>query len=489
MARLADLSEPELSPDGESLIYTVAVANTAEDLTQSDLWRVGFDGQHRVQLTRTPSESEWRPQWSPDGTKIAFLADTSTPGKKDEEAVAQVWLMPARGGKPRRLTAFASGVDDYIWAPDGRQLAVIVRDPEFAGADAKPKNPLPVVTERYQFKEDGVGYLDHRRTHLYLLDIASGRSERLTSGQHDELLPAWSPDGKLIAYVSKRGEDPDRHLNFDIYVIEPRVGASERQLTTFAGADLDPYWETRPAWSPDSKRIAYLTGGEDKRIYYAPWQLAVINVETGQSSVPAPIDRCFSKPRWSPDGGSIYALIEQSRVTRLSRVDLRDGKVSEVTSGNRFDYDLSVARTGRVVVLGGGDLHPYVLSAVDPVNAQETATLRTLADHNEFLAGVRLAPVEPFQFEGDGGPIEGMLVKPLDYVPGKRYPTIVRVHGGPVYQFSHEFMVDWQLYAANGYAALAINPRGSSGRGFDFSRSALPIQGASASADGATGRS
>jgi dipeptidyl aminopeptidase/acylaminoacyl peptidase len=479
MARLADVSQPDLSPDGAALAYTVSTVNTAEDLAQTDLWRVGYDGTGRVRLTKTAKHSESRPLWSPDGRSIAFLSDApaprkATPGKdgngngEDEEA-SQVWLMPAKGGKARRLTNFPSGVDDYAWSPDGKRIAVIVRDAERPAGAAKPKHPPPIATTRYQFKEDGTGYLGARRTHLYVVDVATGKAEQVTSGQHDEMLPAWSPDGKLIAYVTKRGNDPDRHLNFDIYVAEPRAGAHERQLTTFTGADLDPYWETRPAWSPDGTRIAYLRSGEDKWIYYTPWQLAVVDVATGKETIPAAIDRCFYKPRWSGDGRSIYALVEQSRVIHLSRVDLASGQVSEMTHGNRFDYDLSVAhRPGaedRVVVLGEGDQRPYRIAAVEP------GALRVLADHNEFLAQRRLAPVEDFHFRaGDGTQIDGLLVKPVDYQPGRRYPTIVRLHGGPVYQFSHEFMLDWQLYAANGYAVVAVNPRGSSGRGFDFAK-------------------
>ena len=336
MARLVDLSEPDFSPGGAVLVYTASSANIRADLAQSDLWRVGYDGEGRQQLTHTPEDSEWRPKWSPDGKTIAFLSDAKADGAGDAEATTQLWLIPADGGKPRRLTNHPSGVDDFSWGPDSRQVVLVARDAESPPGQAPPKNRPPIVIDRYQFKEDGIGYLDHRRTHLLLLDVATGKSEQLTSGAHDELLPAWSPNGKWIAYVSKRGADPDRHLNFDIYLIEPRAGASERQLTRFPGADLDPYWETRPSWSPDSKRIAYLQGGEDKWIYYAPWQLAVVDVDTGKASFPAPIDRCMSKPQWAPDGKSVYLLIEQSRVTHLSRVDLASGKVLELTHGHQI---------------------------------------------------------------------------------------------------------------------------------------------------------
>jgi dipeptidyl aminopeptidase/acylaminoacyl peptidase len=459
LARIANVSEPEFSPGGDYVAYTVTTTHLGADKQQSDLWRVRFDGRERVQLTQTPENDEWRPSWSPDGGSLAFLSD-----RGGEDATTQVWVMPALGGEARKLTDFPGDVEDYAWSPDGRRLAVIASDPERPAGAPKPKNPPPIVTERYWFKDDGPGYLGSRRQHLYAFDVASGKSELLTPGDHDEHLPAWSPDGRHIAYVTKRGADPDRHLNFDIYLVEPRAGAEERRLTRFAGADNDPEWESRLAWSPDGKRIAHLQGGEDKWIYYAPFQLAVTEVATGETVVPAPIDRWFGKPRWSKDGRGLYVLIEHSRVTHLSRVALPDGRVTELTSGPRVEADFAVAGD-RVVVLGGDDHHPPELAALEP------RALRSLTAHNEWLKAKRLAPAEDITFKSaDGTPIDGLLVKPLDYVPGRRYPAILRIHGGPVSQFAHEFMPDWQAYAASGYVVVAANPRGSSGRGFDFSR-------------------
>ena len=460
LARLAEVAEPAFSPDGSTIAYSLTTTNAAADKKQSDLWRVSWDGSKRIALTATPTSSEWQPSWTPDGRSLAFLSD-----RGGDDAKTQVWLMPAGGGKARQVTKFADGVEDYVLSPDGKQLAVIARDPDRPEGTPKPKNPPPIVVNRYQFKEDGVGYLTDRRKHLYLVDVASGKATLLTSGEHDEQLPAWSPDGQTIAYVTKRGDDPDRHLNYDIYLISPKAGAAERQLTSFKGSDLDPYWESRPAWSPDGKRISYLQSGEDKWIYYAPWQLAVIDVETGKSTMPSPIGMSFTKPRWSPDGLSVLSLVERNRVTHLSSIDVASGKVSPLTGGPRFDTDFAVASNGRVAVLGGDDHRPSEISAIGD------ARTMALTDHNAWLRSRRLAPVEEIEFtSADGTRIEGFLVKPVNYRPGQRYPTILRIHGGPVYQYSHEFMADWQSYAANGYAIVAVNPRGSSGRGFDFAR-------------------
>jgi dipeptidyl aminopeptidase/acylaminoacyl peptidase len=460
LARLAEVAAPVMSPDGRQIAYAVTVTNAEADKKQSDLWRVASDGGAPQPLTHTADASESLPQWSRDGRWLAFLSD-----RGGEDARTQLWVMPADGGEARQVTKLPEGVEDYTWSPDGRRLAVIAWDPERPEGTPKPKNPPPIVTSRYQFKEDGTGYLTARRKHLYVVEVDSGKSTLLTPGDHDEQLPAWSPDGRTIAYVTKRGTDPDRHLNYDIYLIAPEAGAKERQLTSFPGADLDPYWESRPDWSPDGKRIAYLQGGEDKWIYYTPWQVAVVDVASGKATLPAPIDRSMYKPRWTPDGKSVLVLVEHSRVTHLSRIDVATGKVAPLTSGKRFDIDFAVGSDGRIAVLGGNDHHPYELAAV------EAGKLRALTDHNGWLSTMRLAPVEDIEFaSADGTMIEGFLVKPLDYQAGRRYPTILRIHGGPVYQFSHEFMADWQSYAARGYAVVAVNPRGSSGRGFDFAR-------------------
>ncbi|MGH8134769.1 MAG: S9 family peptidase [Steroidobacteraceae bacterium] len=459
LLRLADVAEPAFSPDGEYLAYSVTTNDLVRDVPSSDLWRVRWDGSDRRELTRTPGVDEWQPAWSPDGKWIAFLSD-----RGGDDATTQVWVMPAASGEAEKLTDFPGGVLDYAWAPDSRQLAIIARDPKRPAGEPEPPQPPPIVITRYQFKEDDIGLLTERRQRLYLFEVEERKATPLTPGTYEEYLPSWSPDGKQIAYVTKRGGDPDRNRNWDIYLVEPRTGANERRLTSFPGSDLDPYWESRPEWSPDSRRVAYLQGGEDRLHEYGIIQLAVIDVATGGTALPAQIDRNFSKPRFSADGKSVLALIEHDRTTWLSRIELGNGKITPLTRGPRFDADYTLAANGRIAVLGGDDRHPYELAAI------ERHGLRTLADHNDFLRGKQLAAVESIDFDSaDGTRVGGFLVKPIGYEPGRRYPTILRIHGGPIYQFSHEFMEDWQVYAANGYAVVAANPRGSSGRGFDFS--------------------
>ena len=166
--RLAQVSGPQFSPDGAFLVYTLTTANVAADRPQSDIWRVRYDGSERIALTSTPEADESLPRYAPDGSGIAYLASGA------DAAPAQVWWLPAGGGAARALTRLPGDVEDYAWSPDGRQLAVIAWDAERAAGEAPPKHPPPIVTTRFQFKEDGTGYLGARRKHLYLVDVAIG---------------------------------------------------------------------------------------------------------------------------------------------------------------------------------------------------------------------------------------------------------------------------------------------------------------------------
>lgn len=464
--RVVEVGDPEISSNGEWIAYTVTTTDYKNDEYVSRLWRVGFDGGDRAQFLDAPGASSWHAQWFNKGKSIAFLRYSSDGEEDAKEAATQVWVMTADGGQAHQVTHFPSGVKDFVVSPDDKRLAVIALDPKYPPGTKKPSTPPPFVTHRYLFKDDSQGWLGQRYKHLYIVDVATGESVQITHGDHNETLPSWSPDGSQLAFVSRRYLYPEHIPNYHVYLIDAHAGAKATQLTTKSGDDLDPYWGSRPAWSPDGKRIAYLHGRGGKWFDYAPPQLAVINVRTGKSRMVAPIDRWFQYPTWSADGRTVYGVVTQAESAHLVKVEVSSGKVTPLTHGNRLDVGLSMSQSGHIVVLGGDDLHPYTLYALNGGH------LRTLVNHNKWLKGKKLVTSETIRFKSRDGTenIHALLVKPVGYEKGKRYPMIVNLHGGPVYQFSHEFMSEWQVYAANGYVVLGVNPRGSSGRGFEFAK-------------------
>jgi dipeptidyl aminopeptidase/acylaminoacyl peptidase len=447
---LETVSEPAFSPSGDHIAYTVSRNDKKSDTSTSDLWSVPWSGGKPRQLTRTPKSSEWQPRFSTDGRSLFFLGD----GGKDE--ITQLWRMSAQGGGGRAVTKIPGGISDYDLSPDGKRAVVVAEVGLTVGNDSK--NPPPIETERFLFKRDGDGYLDDRKQHLFVVDLASGKVTPLTSGERDHWHPVWSPDGMAIAYTAKERGDTDRDSNYEVFVQAVDAG-TPRKISTFAGADNDPDWSARPSWSADSRRLLWLEGGEDKWIYYAAPQLAVADLTTGEVTRPARIDRWFYFPEFATDG-SIITLIEQDRDTWLAKIT--GDKIEYLSSGKRFGYDFAVAANGRVVLLETDVNTPAELFAMD--------SKRQLTHHNAWTAQREQGEVRDVAFASGDAEIHGYITLPAGFDAAKRYPLVTDIHGGPVYQHSHEFNIEARLFAAAGYAVLAVNPRGSSGRGFDFSR-------------------
>jgi dipeptidyl aminopeptidase/acylaminoacyl peptidase len=474
-AGLRDVGTPRLSPDGNWIVYTVKQAFlpgagaggadlNADDKNRTHIWLASWDGKENRQLTFS-KESESTPEWSPDGKLLAFLSSRGTDDELD-----QLWVMHREGGEAERVSEFKGSVVDYAWSPDGRRLTLVVEDPEPEAdadkgkdKDKKDKTKPPIVINRFQFKEDRVGYLTTKRQHLYLFDLATKKSEPLTSGAFNEALPSWSPDGSQLAFVSKRGDDFDRTNDWNLYVVEGKSGATPRQLTNTLSETNAAETESRPAWSADGKSIAFMERGDPKLIYYSPYHLAAVPAAGGETRIVTPsLDRPVSNPTFEQRaaGAAIDFIVQNDRLESLARVT--NGRVETIAGGVRtiLDYDEA---GGHIVIRASDDLHPPELFTSDN---------RQLTHHNdEWLAAHKLGATQALDFKSkDGTEIHGFVVTPPDYDKSKKYPAVLRIHGGPVSQFSHRFNFEWQLLATNGYVVVAANPRGSSGRGEAFAK-------------------
>ena len=465
LAKVRGVADPQLSPDGRWIAYTVSTVDAEKDKRDTDIWMIGWDGVDRVRLTSLADSSESKPRWSPDGRYLAFIAKR---GDDDEKKLgSQVWLLDRRGGEAQKLTSIKGGVSSYAWSPDGKRLALVVNDFDPSSDPEKKegwkrKTPPPIVIDRYHFKQDRDGYLGSLHTHLHVFDIESKKSEPLTSGNWDESDVSWSPDGRLLAFISNREEDPDRVENTDLFVIEPKAGAQPRKLTTFAGPD-----EGTPSWSPDSRWIAYLQGDEPKFSAYHLNKLAVVPAAGGPARVlTAGLDRAVQEPLvWSGDGKQLSFVVQDDRITYIGRMPAAGGSVERLTTvekiGRRVVSALSPRKDGAFALLSA------TASMPEEVHAYENGTLRQVTHENdEWLRGIALASVEDFSCTAkDGNEVHGLLFKPPSFVAGQKYPTLLNIHGGPNSQDQHTFHFERQFLAANGYVVLAVNYRGSAGRG------------------------
>ena len=464
-AKIRSVGDPQRSPDGKWVAYTVGTVDVGKDKRNTDIWMVSWDGKEQVQLTSSP-DGESRPRWSPDGKWLAFLAS-----RGDEETKrkgAQVWLLNRAGGEAQQVTDVKGGVTDLAWAPDSKRLVLAVNDfnpadePEKT-VDGKPKTKPPIVLDRYRFKQDVEGYLQRFYSHLWLFEVDARKAEQLTKGWFDDESPTWSPDGTRIAFVSARaGADPDRSNNTDVFVIEAKAGAEPKAVTTFTGADTG-----RPAWSPDGQWIAYLQGDEARFGAYDQEKLAVAPAGGGAPRLlTSALDRTASGPvAWTPDGKALLFHVVDDRSEYVARVAVVGGAVEKLTTGRRVVSNLSGGADGALAVLAS------TATELPEVHALERGELRRLTNQNAWLADIQLGVTEDLTSTSkDGTEVHSLLVKPADAVAGKRYPTILHIHGGPKGQDQYSFSFDRELYAANGYAVLAVNYRGSDGRGSAFQK-------------------
>ena len=465
MAKMVRVGAPEISPDGQWIVYTVSETDVADDKSVTHLWMVSWDGKQDLQLTYG-KESAGSPRWSPDGKWLAF-----TSSREGEAKGSQVWVLDRRGGEAHQLTNVKEDLNGFEWSPDSRQLLLTLvekDEPEDDKKDGKPKPPKPIVLDRFHFKQDVQGFLTQKQPHLFLFDVATKKLTKLTDAPmtgataYEEEGAKWSPDGQEIAFVSNQSQpDPDRVNNNDIFVVQAKGGSAPRKLTSFPGNDEGPL-----AWTPDSKRILYRQGITPHYSIYDMVQLMAVPATGGTPEPLAPsLDQWVGPPTVAADGKSVLAGVAEDRVEYLAEFPLNGKGAPKRLTTQLGSASGQHAAGGHVALLWTTD------SEAPEIYALEGTALRKLTGHNDaLLASLQLAPTQDLAAKTpDGNEVHSLLTMPLGYTAGTKTPLLLRIHGGPTAQDTHAFNMERQLFAAHGYAVLNVNYRGSTGRGHAYS--------------------
>jgi dipeptidyl aminopeptidase/acylaminoacyl peptidase len=445
--------DPRLSPDGRLIAYVVTHIDREESAYRSAIWVVPVDGSEEPRQFTAGERRDTSPRWSPDGRWLAFVSNRD--GDDEKQAKGQLYVVPAHGGEARKLTDAKESVEGLAWSPDSTRIAFArrVRDEAYEEEDDRKRAPRRFT--RVFYKLDSVGWVGDRRKHLFVVGIGGGDERQLTEGDCENDSPAWSPDGKRIAFASLRGDRWDVEFVSRLYEFEVDGPGGEPRLLTGDGEQ-----GSRPSYSPDGSRIAYYRTPEDGTHPYHG-QVAVMEVNGGDARVlTASLDRncepypTVREPIW--DDGRLVFVVEDGGNVHIYAV-LPDGSAEpELVVGGEHSIGLYDAVDGELVYTASTYTHPHELFGD---NDQQLTHVT-----DDFTSGTELVDAERFTgISNDGSEVDAWLVRPAGFEEGKSYPTLLTIHGGPFGQYGTGFFDEVQVYSGAGYAVLFSNPRGGSG--------------------------
>jgi dipeptidyl aminopeptidase/acylaminoacyl peptidase len=451
---LKAVSDPQISPDGKWIAYTVTRADLEQNASDADVWLVSTAGEEPVRLT-THKKSDGQPRWAPNGRQLAFLSA--------REEKPQIFLMSAFGGEPERLTENRGGVRQLAWSPDGKSIAFV--------ADAEP---TPEEEKRIKDKDDAIVVdTNYKFTRLWVLDVGTRSARLIPTGDFVASDLQWSPDGRQIAYTTTPTPRADDNSLSDIWVVSV-TGGTPRELVNNPGPDQFP------RWSPDGTQIAFTTS---ERSDVRQTRLAVVSAAGGVPRIVAPAFLYQpSTPAWSPDGRTLYFSAGVRTTTQLFAVPAAGGAPRALTDVQGVIGGWTVSRDGSMIAYAKGDVqHPNEIFA-----ARLGPDLRApvqLTDHNKQVRALTLGASEVVRWKStDGREMDGVLLYPVGYGPGTRYPVVAAIHGGPAGAWTQSFPGSWSNYghvlAGQGFAVFYPNPRGSSSYGEQFLRANIRDWGA-----------
>ena len=445
LMKIAAVAAPRISPDGSRVAYTVGEVKMEKDKewkTVTQVWVVPTAGGKAMQYTRGDKNST-APEWSPDGSMLAFLSDREKDGER------QVWMMMADGGEAWVATSQKGGVTGFRWSPDGKQLLLSATDqPNKDEEDRKKVKDDTILIDR-----------DTKMSHLWLWNIEKKEGKRLTEGNYTVSDPQWSPDGTRITYTMRPTPKADDGDLSDVWIMTIASG-EKKKLEDNTGSSDDA------RWSPDGKWIAY-TGSPDTGGVSTSFLYLIPAGGGSPKELTTKFDLNVGTPVWARDGKTIYFSTNVLEAIEVYSYDVAGGALKQLSRRGGSTGVTEVSRDGKIVGTTSTGKQPTELYSADA----DFKVHKQLTDHNSWLKDYLLGDTEIVKWKSkDGTDVEGLLTKPAGYEAGKKVPFLLNPHGGPTGASISNFSGTVQVLAANGFAVLQPNFRGSTGKGLAFAQ-------------------
>ena len=470
LLELKRIGDPQISPDGRWVAFTVQTVDLAANKKPVQVWIVPLDGGTPKQITHD-GESNQRPRWSPDGKRIAYISDRG--------GSSQIWLMDPDGGNARQVTNLSTEADGEVFSGDGKNLVFTSEVYPDCGADdvCNKKNLDAAKSEKTRahiytelLYRHWTAWQGKRRSHLLVVPVTGGPARDLTPGARG--VPPFSlggpddydvsPDGQEVCFSMNADPVPATSTNSDLYVVSI-AGSQPRKITFNPGADTSPHY------SPDGKYIAWRSqaraGYESDR-----FRLMTLERATGKvTDLTANLDRWVNSFTWSPDSASLFFTMNDRGRQAIHVIPLAGGAVRQVAGGDSELDDMQLTRDGKRMVY----TQQSGMSPVEIYRANSTGGTPAALTHlnDQVLSNYQFQSLDEFWVDGaEGAKVQSFIVKPADFTPARKYPVLFLIHGGPQGFWGHAWTYRWnaQVFAGAGYVVVMPNPRGSTGYGQKF---------------------